>query len=522
MRRLFLTILVLIVTGGSLFSADIPNDPEAFCQGYLDAIQSGSWERAREFWLPREVAKSQRLGITYQGISAKYDCASSLITNYEKMAAGLIEISIDNIKLEGNEAKFDIRQAYKSDTLLTRYYAQKIDGRWYLVSSMYANTRGWKKYATRFANVFCHDTSLINDYALGMLDDFISSTGKMFGIDSERMSLLEKEKIDYYLCSENEFKKLTGYDAHGITNLPFDAIITRHLPHTHELTHFMINYALKDLPLYTLPVLQEGLAVDHGGRWGKSPAVLDQLGYVLLKNQYCSLNELLTFDNFNIDLGMPDISYPVSGLFVDYLIDKKGMENFKQLYLELSGSYNHLRSWNKEHIISVFENYLGMDWISIQSDFTSFCQRYEKGDIYSTSKDIQDQPSNVLDRNGSHLKIYEAADEYYFVLDSLPDTTWAVLLFIDPDEKVSSTYQSGLFYEQFSTGAYRGQKYGLRFNSDEAGLYDYYTDIMIAKYIRSFDPDSHYWSPDSGTVRFTMKKALLPKPIENYDLKFSI
>lgn len=522
MRRLFFTILLFAIIGGSAFGEDIPNDPEAFCQGYLDAIQSGDWVKVREFWLPQEVEKSQRFGITYQGISAKYDCASSLITNYEKMAAGLIGISIENITSENNEAKFDIRQTYKSDTLLTRYYAQKIDGRWYLVSSMYANAKGWKKYTTRFANVYCHDTSLINDYALSMLDDFISGTGGMFGVEPERMSLLEKEKIDYYLCSENEFKKLTGYDAHGITNLPFDAIITRHLPHTHEITHFMINYALRDLPLYTLPVLQEGLAVDHGGRWGKSPAVLDQLGYVLLKNQYCSLNELLTFDNFNIDLGMPDISYPVSGLFVDYLIAKKGMENFKRLYLELSGSYDLLRSWDKEYIISVFEKYLGMNWISIQSDFSSFCQRYEEGDIYSVSKDIEGKSIKVLDLNGSHLRIYESADEYYFILDSLPDTAWAVLLFIEPEEKVNSAYQSGLFYEQLNKGAYGGQKYGLRFNSEEAGLYDYYTDIMKAKYIRSFDPDSHYWSPDGRTVRFALKKALLPKPIENYDLKLSI
>ena len=77
-----------------------------------------------------------------------------------------------------------------------------------------------------------------------------------------------------------QIELLTGHDAHGMTNFQFDAIISRHLPHTHELVHMLYNFAQEDLPLFTLPVLQEGLACCLGGRWGKSPDVINYWGNV--------------------------------------------------------------------------------------------------------------------------------------------------------------------------------------------------------------------------------------------------
>jgi hypothetical protein len=521
MRRLILAALLIFITGHSIYGT-IPNtDPESFCKGYLEAVHDLDWDKAREFWMPSELEKSSRFGICYRDISAKYDCASTLITNADKVAAGQIEVSLININQSGDNAEFDIQLVYRGDTTSIKYFAQKDDGKWYFVSAMHAYAGDWKVYPTRYANVYCNDASKVNDYALNALDDFISATGKFLGIDSDKMALLEKEKLDYYLCTENEFERLTGYNAHGITNLPFDAIITRHLPHPHEITHFMINYALQDLPLYTLPIMQEGLAVSVGGRWGKSPAVLDELGSVLLKNQFCSLDELLTFDNFNIDMGMPDISYPVSGLFVKYLVNKLGMIKFKQLYLELSGSIDEVRSWDREHVISAFEKQLGLNWKSIQEDFAEFRQQFENGSIVPIEAMPSSEPIAVLEKNGCGVRIYDDADEYIFEIKSMPDSVTGTIFISDSEAPVPSLYQSGLFYEQFDKGAYGGQMFALRFSPEEAGLYNYYTDILEAKFIRSFYPQSPYWNPESHIIKFRMNKELLPRQLNMYDLKLA-
>ncbi len=521
MRRLILAAFLILITGHSVYGT-IPNkNPESFCKGYLEVVHDLDWSKVREFWMPSELEKSSRFGISYRDISAKYDCASTLITNADKVSAGQIEVSMADINQSGDNAEFDIQLVYKGDTTLIKYFAQKVDSEWFFVSAMHAYASDWKVYPTKYANVYCNDASKVNDYALKDLDDFISSTGKFMGIDSDKMTLLEKEKLDYYLCTENEFEKLTGYIAHGITNLPFDAIITRHLPHPHEITHFMINYALQDLPLYTLPIMQEGLAVAVGGRWGKSPAVLDELGAILLKNQFCSLDELLTFDNFNIDLGMPDISYPVSGLFVKYLVDRLGIVNFKQLYLQLSGSIDEVRSWDREHVISALEKQLGLSWEFIQKDFAEFRKQFEIGGIAPVEAMPIGEPIAVLDKNGCGVRIYDDSDQYIFEIKSMLDSVTGTIFISDSEAPVPSSYQSSLFYEQFDKGSYGGQMFALRFSPEEAGLYNYYTDILEGKFIRSFYPQSPYWNPERHIIRFSMDKELIPGPLDMYDLKLA-
>ncbi|NIP43245.1 MAG: hypothetical protein GWO41_04455, partial [candidate division Zixibacteria bacterium] len=192
---------------------------------------------------------------------------------------------------------------------------------------------------------------------------------------------LQKEKIDYYLCTKEDLKNITGYDAHGLAYLSADAIITRHLPHPHEMTHLIINYTLDSVPLYTLPFMQEGLACMCGGRWGKSPEVINQLGSAILKNNLCNLDDILTLQGFNVTVGMPDISYPVSSLFVGYLIETMGMRDFKRLYLDLSGSSEGIDDYSKECVISKIEILSGLPFDSIRVGFLEYSVMHEDGNI---------------------------------------------------------------------------------------------------------------------------------------------
>ena len=51
------------------------------------------------------------------------------------------------------------------------------------------------------------------------------------------------------------------------------------------------------------------------------------------------------------------------------------------------------------------------------------------------------------------------------------------------------------------------------------GLYDFDTDLLLAKYVREFRPSERYCSPDGRTVRFSVRCALLPGGWETLGLR---
>jgi hypothetical protein len=143
---------------------------------------------------------------------------------------------------------------------------------------------------------------------------------------------LKKEKIIYILCKdEDEIEKLTGYKARGMFNLAYDYVISTFNCHYHELLHLLMNYKLKNIPPYTHSFLQEGFAVSFGGRGGKEPEVILNLGCFIAESKFLEYKELLSLDKFrNFDVSM---SYPLSGLYNNFIISNFGIDNYLKLYL---------------------------------------------------------------------------------------------------------------------------------------------------------------------------------------------
>ncbi|MBU0983338.1 MAG: hypothetical protein KKA42_05680, partial [candidate division Zixibacteria bacterium] len=74
--------------------------------------------------------------------------------------------------------------------------------------------------------------------------------------------------------------------------------------------------------------------------------------------------------------------------------------------------------------------------------------------------------------------------------------------------------QSSLFKEQTSNGAVpEGYRYGVQFDQNEAGLYDYATNQLLAKYIWGITPSPDYFDAEKGTVRICFKKDILKKTL---------
>jgi hypothetical protein len=54
-----------------------------------------------------------------------------------------------------------------------------------------------------------------------------------------------------------------------------------------------------------------------------------------------------------------------------------------------------------------------------------------------------------------------------------------------------------------------GYRYGIRFDANEAGLYDYATNTLAAKFISGLVPNNDYLSSDSTKLVFRFRRSLL-------------
>jgi hypothetical protein len=513
-----LAISIIICVSTPLFASDL-SSPKAIIYEYVDAILDEDWEKAQDIWLKSEIDKSQRLNIGYLDMPAKYDCASTLVNNRLAIKSGLLSLSVSESVDCGGYQTTNIILSSSSDTVTIPYHTILKNGKYKIFSALNIHTFTRNTIDTKYTRVHYWFDNPINDFALDDLDRFIEQAGISLDISNDKMELLEREKIDYYLCTENEFEQLTGYNAHGIANLQFDAIVSQHLPHQHELTHLLINYALGELPLYTLPILQEGLAVAVGGRWGKDPKVVMQIGPVVIKNGICNLEDILTFNGFHNEVGMPDISYPVSAIFVDMLIKEFGIDKFKDLYLDLSGSSYWIQSLTRDDIKAIIEKHTGHNWDSVKTMFEKYWPLFEFSGIIPGGDLSADQP--LYDNKAGNLRVqmWDSEDYYQFKVLSDDEPPRGVILIADANESMHPEYQSWMFAEHLPDDKYQGQKYGIQFTPDEVGLYDYITNILEAKYIASFSPSSDYWNVDDKTISFRLKKDALAKMLWEYNIE---
>ena len=92
-----------------------------------------------------------------------------------------------------------------------------------------------------------------------------------------------------------------------------------------------------------------------------------------------------------------------------------------------------------------------------------------------------------------------------FAKDSLPTGN----LLFGYDSTLASG-SSSLFDEQYRFGRqFEGYRYGVRFDRAEAGVYDYATNSLLAKYIWGMAPSDEYYSESDNKVTLKFKAGLV-------------
>ncbi len=508
-----LLIMLAMLQPLSVSGADSPAE---IVSSYIAAVLDQRWEEAAGYWHPAAVKASKRLGINYTNVPLKFDCSSPLL--YYDVAAddGLPVVRIDTIIVPDRHARIAVSIQFSSLTATHQYHACQNEETWFLHSPILFLTNDWSTIDTDYTRIHFTDSTRLNSHACGALDAFIESTGKNLGINHDRLQYLRQVKIPYYLCSEEQFQMLTGLTAHGITDLPTDAVITRHLPHKHELVHILVNYAAADIGLFASSFIQEGTAVYFGGRWGRSADAIRYLGAAIGRMELAGVEDLLTNHGFHRTIGSPDISYPLSALLVECLIDQSGTD-FIKLYRQLSGTVGEIDSWDVKEIIGRIEETVDISWDEVIERYRWLALNVTDCGVkpYAGSPDGERIASFYSDDSTIRVDITDLREEFCFEIHGNGKEFGGILLFSSEEIHPDDIYKSHLFAEHCPRQPYSGEYFGIRFSPDEIGCYDYLCNELTGTYVPSFSStaashaDIHY-DTVQHIYHFTVAKSLFP------------
>lgn len=435
---------------------------------------------------------STRLEIQYENVADKflisYDIEKEL---KEKVKKKEISYKVTVSQLEKNYSRLDF--SIKNSQYQRSFYFENCK----LIAPIKYHTQNWQLIESVYFKFYTSDSTQFNSYCVQNLDEFFLRIAKQLRLEEQKIQRIQQQKIYYFLCKDSrEIEKLTGYNTRGMYNLAYDYVITTFNAHYHELIHLLINYKIGRLPLYTHPFLQEGVAVALGGRGGKEPEVILNIGKYLYESQFIDLSELLKRDDFyNVNASL---SYPASGIYIAFLLEELGIENFLKLYLKYSGSTYEVEKMQ----------------IPL-ADFPekSVWEKYLQKRANLASIGFLKAPAEVKMINKSEfIHLFQDTENYYFEINDR-------LLISDSQEKTD--FQSSKFFEIFPNQKYKGEKYAIIANSNEIMIYNLFTNNLIANYVRSFSINNLPVPEENGFFKFSVKKNVFDDSSDLFQLELS-
>ncbi|NQU68349.1 MAG: hypothetical protein HQ510_10435 [Candidatus Marinimicrobia bacterium] len=441
----FHLVIFLMISSPILLSQHISDEQAHSFIHYL--IQDS--DSISEYFSTSEIELSNRLGIHYTEQDRKY----------------LISYDIDEdikSKISREEIFYDLTIVPFNDGYSKVFFSvsdPKYEKEFFFKGDKYISpvsyyTRQWQQIVSPHFKILISDGDRFNGYCIDHLEKFFLKMTEILEFDTDQLDRIESAKILYYLCKDtDEIEKLTGYPSRGMVILASDAVITTYPVHHHELCHLLINYKLQNLPVYTHPFFQEGFAVAFGGRGGKEPNVILNLGMYLSNSGLLDYTGLSSKANFYQN--DPSLSYPVSGLYSSFLVDQLGIEDYLKLYQKYSGSAKDVDGF----LIAPEDLPESLKW-------QHFLQ---KSELSSITFDVPDREITSI-TDDDFAKIGEDSTRYYFeVKDTL----------LIKCGKADKNYRSLKFNENFPSRLYAGETYLILVNETELSVYNLFTNNLI-------------------------------------------
>jgi len=481
---------------------------------YFELLSAGDFELAADLWTPEALERSSRFGIHFTGIPLKVDCVSPIMRNVDLVK----DLSVPPVRgyqdLDGGKwTSLEFFQVVNGEELKHTYYAQH-RGDWaWLAYPQDFYAANWKLVESRYFRIHVHPDveTYLNDATLAEADRFVEAMADTLVISKTMRAEMAARKIEYFYCpSDTMVELITGHRSKGTLDLASNDIISSTFPHYHELLHLLVNIRLQNLPLYTMPILREGIAVRYGGRAGRGHGALMDLGQFLYRDTLVQLDSVLTMKGFEAQAGA-DIVYPVAGIFVGFMLDKLGLEAYLKLYLEFSGPFLTLDSMTTELVQAKLATALGYtSWPELIAGFDSYLTAYTGLHVTALPGGLPKGKERLR-----HTGVVVSDDKEWLAFEfSWPtgEKPEANLLFGPIPGLMGKS--SALFDEQYGGSIpFEGYRWGVRLDRNEAGLYDYVTNQLIAKYIWGITPSDQYFDSQNNIARIKIRKSLLDKQI---------
>ena len=504
--------MVLIAIGLIIpvpLSAETPR-PEQQMEDYFDMLVSGNFESAGYMWSPVAQERSTRFGIEFDDIIIKADCSSPIMRDLELMKDYLYQPVSRKTRLPDSSCfRTDFTALVLGQKIEHPYYLCFENGYYWLTFPQEVYCSDWPVVESEYLRVHYYPPfgSYVHPVVLREADRYIEMIFDSLGMEKDKIRMIKDKKIEYFYCPDENFvNKITGFTVKGTLDLASNDIISSFFPHYHEIVHLLVNIKIQRLPLYTLPLLREGIAVELAGRWGKLPGALLELGSFVLQHEIIDFDSVLTMKGFQ-DNATSDIVYPVAGLFSSYLVEKIGMESYLALYWAFSGKFDQVYGLKDNQIENLLIKAVGMSsWEELRSDFDDFAKR-------KVTEYAEMLPGNLAKGKevfvSDRLSVREDKHWVSFECHAPAGTAVAGNLLFNRENEMAQA-ASILFEEQYNREfPFEAYRFGIRYDKNEVGLYDYATNHLVAKYIWGISPSELYYDSTANTVNFKVRKDLL-------------
>ena len=488
-RNIHQILLQLILGATALLSLGISVSPsvhaaeisESRARDFIEALYRNSL-RLTEFIDTTELKLCARLGIQYDEEDVKFLISQDLDS--------LIKIALISGQYKYLVDTSPLNDSFQKVTLSVPNVQHSRDfyfkgGQWILPSTYFS--RNWRRFESEHFRFIVSDSCMMLPNCADDLEHFFKTTAALLGYTEKQLETIRRNKIEYLLCRDSkEVSMLTGYENRGMYELPSDRIITCYHAHYHELVHLMVNFKLQQLPLWTHPLLQEGIAVALGGRGGLAPPVVAEMAAYLVESGMASVSDLMSVEGFNQVHNT--INYPVSGLYCKFLLEQIGAEQFFKLYRKYSGSSSQLRKMN---IVST-----DIPNDSLWSDFVTETSLEHLIDLNETDSgfvEVYRDSALVVAENGQKLMFQVRGKAL-----------------IGGNEKYAS-YRNAAITESFGGMNYGGEKYGILADSSEIKIYNLYTGNLIANVVSTFCIPSESVPYDGRYFRFVTDRGIFDR-----------
>lgn len=471
---------------------------------YLDLIRSGNFESALGLWDPKALEQAHRLNIRFENIPIKPDCNSPVMYDSDRVKEffynAIQSLAVIDSLAGIRRLRFSVQLG--AEKIEYHYYARRMGQNYWLIFPHNYYAENWPVKESKYFRIHINPQQLkyYNERAASNLDNFVEKTSARLALSTESLRYLATAKIEYYLCqSEQEVAVLSnGPGAKGVYHIASDAIISMIFPHYHEVAHLLVNYKLQEIPLYTAPFLQEGLAVYLGGRWQRSAEVMIHFGKYILDQGIVEIDSVL-LENDSLSEVSSDIAYPVAATLNDYLLNSCSPDQYWRLYRSLSGDRRIIRTLTLDKVKETIQSVLGQNWSQFDAGFKKFlAERKARGGMISPGG--LSGGKTIFKDDSVMVAIADKSLQVEALADSAGKVDFSLLFGFDSTMagKVSS-----IFEEHFPLGkSFEGYRFGIRMDKNEAGLYDYFGNQLLAKYVYDFDPSPEYF--DRGANKFAI------------------